>query len=152
MKLRDTLTLMDIGMHHASPESAKLFWKEPDGDYFRICRPDSLCHMDSALSLQHESGHRQYRDKWVWPCANKSSFLSTEIWILYNSHMSPNRILSICFQPCKTVRDMLSWQAAQKWAAGWHSPLASQPICALCQQALNVVSSECYWTTLRDVL
>lgn len=62
-KLRDTLTLMDIGMHHASPESAKLFWKEPDGDYFRICRPDSLCHMDSALSLQHESGHRQYRDK-----------------------------------------------------------------------------------------
>lgn len=84
-----TFTFIDTGMHHTNQESANTFLGRTRWWLFQDMQARQ------PLSLQHESGHRQYWDKWVWPCASKSSFLSPEIWILCNSSTSPNRILSV---------------------------------------------------------
>lgn len=45
--------------------------------------------------------------------SNETLLMGTEIWILHNFHMSQDSIhLLIFFQPCESVKTILSFQAA----------------------------------------
>ena len=53
---------------------AHFFCKVPDSKYFRLCRPCGLCGNNSALLWYCENSHRQYVNKYVQLCFNKTLF------------------------------------------------------------------------------
>jgi hypothetical protein len=67
------LTLIFLGHRLAN-----FFYKGPDGKYFRFCRPYGLHHNYSTLLLQCANNHRQYVNKWIWLCSNKTLFTKTD--------------------------------------------------------------------------
>lgn len=60
---------------------------------FQLCRPYGLCQSYTTLPLWCESSHRHCVNKWVELCANKTLFWASDIWILYNFHVSQNILL-----------------------------------------------------------
>lgn len=63
----------------ASQRSAHFFLKGPESKHFRCCRPYSLHCNYAALLPKHENTHRQYLNKWTWPCSNKTLSMDTGI-------------------------------------------------------------------------
>lgn len=56
-----------------SARDYQLFCKRLDTEYFKLCRPDSVCHNYSTPPSWHENSHGQYVNKWVWLCSNKTA-------------------------------------------------------------------------------
>lgn len=58
--------------------------KQLNRRYFRLCSPYGFHCRCLAPNAEVQSSLSQYVNEWVWPCANKTEFMDTEIWILYD--------------------------------------------------------------------
>lgn len=56
--------------------------------------------------------------KWPQLFPNKTLFMDTEVWILYNVHVSQNTTLFFFFQPWKIVKTILCWWAHRRHSWG----------------------------------
>ena len=87
----------------------------PNSKYFRLCRTHGLHHNYLSLQLQCKSSHRQYVNKCVGLCSNKTLFMDTNIWISYNFHMSWSTLL-IFFNHFKMEKPFLAHRPNRQWA------------------------------------
>lgn len=69
MKTKSTITLDSLLY-----ELTTLYSKCLNSKSFKLHKLYSLCQSYSVLTLYCESSHRQYANKWVWLCSNKTLF------------------------------------------------------------------------------
>lgn len=67
--------LRSQGPHYPEQGLANLFYKGPDGKYFRLRGPYELCYSYSTLPLQWAENHRQYIKGWAQMCSNNTLFI-----------------------------------------------------------------------------
>ena len=85
-------------------EVGKLFCKEQDRKYLRLCGSYGLWCDYAILWLSCDSNHRQYINKWARMNSNKTLFIVIETWISYNVHVSQNTVsltFFLCMCECK---------------------------------------------------
>lgn len=59
-------------------------WKQLTSRYFRLCRPYGFHCRCLTPNAEVRSSLSQYVNERVWPRANKTEFIDTEMWILYD--------------------------------------------------------------------
>lgn len=74
--------------HIVNQGLANFFYKGTDCKYFWLGKTYNVCYNYSTLLLLHENNHRQYDNKLLWLCSNKTVLIDMKIWfhIIFTCH------------------------------------------------------------------